>query len=80
MKKARLYARVSTVEQKKKNISIPVQIASLKEYCKNNQFTVINTYIDNGISASSITKRKSFLKMIEESNEGDYILFTRLDK
>lgn len=80
MKKARLYARVSTVEQKKKNISIPVQIASLKEYCKNNQFTVINTYIDNGISASSITKRKSFLKMIEESNEGDYILFTRLDR
>lgn len=80
MKKARLYARVSTVEQKKKNISIPVQIASLKEYCQNNQFTVINTYIDNGISASSITKRKSFLKMIEESNEGDYILFTRLDR
>lgn len=80
MKKARLYARVSTVEQKKKNISIPVQIASLKEYCKNNQFAVINTYIDNGISASSITKRKSFLKMIEESNEGDYILFTRLDR
>lgn len=80
MKKARLYARVSTAEQKKKNISIPVQIAALKEYCKNNEFIVVDTYIDNGISASSIRKRKSFLKMIEESNEGDYILFTRLDR
>lgn len=80
MKKARLYARVSTAEQKRKNISIPVQIAALNDFCSNNQYTVVGTYIDNGVSASSLTKRKQFLKMIEESEQGDYILFTRLDR
>lgn len=80
MKKARLYARVSTAEQKRKNISIPVQIAALNDFCSNNQYTVVGTYIDNGVSASSLTKRKQFLKMIEESKQGDYILFTRLDR
>ena len=34
MKNARLYARVSTDEQRKKEQSVPDQLEALKEYCE----------------------------------------------
>lgn len=80
MQNVRIYARVSTAEQKKKDISIPVQLEACRRYCAEHDYNVLGTYIDNGYSASSIKKRKEFQRMIEEVRRDEYILFTRLDR
>lgn len=80
MKHARLYARVSTEEQSKKGLSIPVQIEKLKQYCKDNEYEIIDTYIDNGISAATIKKRHEFVRMLNDLQPNDTILVTRLDR
>lgn len=80
MKRARLYARVSTEEQAKKGLSIPVQIENLKQYCAENDYEIADIYIDNGISASTIVKRHEFVRMLNELQKNDTILITRLDR
>lgn len=80
MKNVRLYARVSTDEQRKKDLSVPAQLKKLEEYCEENDLKIVGTYIDNGISAATITKRKGFCKMLEELQQDDTILITRLDR
>lgn len=80
MHNVRIYARVSTAEQKKKDISIPVQLEACRKYCADNNYNVLGTYVDNGYSASSIKKRKEFQRMIDEVRRDEYILFTRLDR
>lgn len=80
MQNVRIYARVSTAEQKKKDISIPVQIDACRRYCTDHNYNIVGTYIDNGYSASSIKKRKEFKRMIEDVRRDEYILFTRLDR
>lgn len=66
MKQARLYARVSTEEQAKKGLSIPVQIEKLKQYCAENDYEIADIYIDNGISASTIVKRHEFVRLLND--------------
>lgn len=78
--RARLYARVSTEEQSKKGLSIPVQLDTLKNYCTEHDIEIIDTYVDNGISASTIKKRKAFCRMLEELQKDDLVLVTRLDR
>lgn len=53
--RASLYARVSTDEQANRDNSIPAQIRALREYCKKNDITIYNEYIDEGVSGQ---KRK----------------------
>lgn len=78
--KARLYARVSTDEQAKKDSSIPAQLFSLKEYCDKEGIQIVGEYIDNGISAATIQKRKELVRLMKEVRSGETILFTKLDR
>lgn len=80
MKNVRLYIRVSHEEQVKFGYSIDAQINALKTYCKENKLIVKGRYVDEGISAYSIKKRHALQKMINESENGDIILFTKLDR
>lgn len=80
MNNARLYVRVSHEEQAKFGLSIDTQIESLVNYCKQNNIKVLKIYKDEGISASSVKKRKAFVEMIEECQKGEIILFTKLDR
>lgn len=83
MKRAALYVRVSTEEQKKHGISIDSQIDALKEYCRQNGYAIAGVYNDAGISArKSYRKRPALLKLIEDCKFGsiDVILFTKLDR
>lgn len=80
MKYVRLYARVSTDEQRKKDSSIPAQLEKLNDYCKENNCIIMGTYIDNGISAATIKKRKDFCRLLEEVKKDEIIIFTRLDR
>ena len=79
MKYVACYCRVSTDEQKKFGFSIQAQKDALEKYCKENEYRY-EFYIDEGISASSMKKRKALNEMLSKSNVFDMILFTKLDR
>lgn len=83
MKRAAIYVRVSTEEQRKHGLSVDNQITALEEYCKANKYQIVNIYNDAGISArKKYTKRPALLQLITdcESQKVDIILFTKLDR
>ena len=64
------YARVST-EKVEQQGSLENQIQYYTEFIqKNPNWTYVPGYIDEGISGTSTYKRDSFLRMIEDANEG----------
>jgi site-specific DNA recombinase len=68
------YARVSTLEIEQLN-SLDNQITYFKDYIKSNSnWTYIDGYIDEGISGSTVAKRKNFLKMINDAKEDKFDL------
>ena len=79
MKRVACYCRVSTEEQAKFGFSIEAQKDALEKYCKENNYKY-EFYIDEGISASSMKKRKALNEMLNKSNVFDMILFTKLDR
>lgn len=66
---AAIYVRVSTAKQAGDGISIESQTNLLTEYCKENEYTIYNVYIDAGKSGSSIEKRSEFKKLIEDAKQ-----------
>ncbi len=69
-----IYARVSTdhIEQKKSLIN---QIDHFKEMIVNNKnWTLIEGYVDEGISGTSDKKRKNFLRMIDDAKQNKFDL------
>ncbi len=79
MKTVACYCRVSTEEQVKYGFSIQAQKDALTKYCQENEYKY-DFYIDEGISASSMKKRKALQKMLDKSVAYDMILFTKLDR
>ena len=83
MKRAALYVRVSTKEQREHGLSVDSQITALKEYCEKNGYTVASIYNDAGISASKKYKRRpALIRLIDDCSNGlvDIVLFTKLDR
>lgn len=83
MKRAGLYVRVSTAEQKNHGLSVDNQIKTLTAYCVDNGFQVFAIYNDAGISGrKSYKNRPALLRMIDDCNRGklDVVLFTALDR
>ena len=83
MKRAGLYVRVSTAEQKNHGLSVDNQIKVLSDYCKANGYEIHDIYNDAGISArKSYKNRPELLRMIADCQKGllDLVLFTRLDR
>lgn len=75
-----LYIRVSTEEQAKFGLSLDAQEQALKKYCKDNKYNIFGIYKDDGISASTIKKRKGLLRLLDDLDKIDIILFTKLDR
>ena len=68
------YARVSTETDEQLN-SLDNQISFFKDYIKSNKnWVYVTGYIDEGLSGSSVTKRKNFLKMITDSKNNMFDL------
>ena len=68
------YARVS-IEHEEQSTSITNQIDFFKNYInKNPKWTLINSYIDEGISGKNTVKRKEFLKMICDAKRKEFDL------
>lgn len=79
MKYVACYCRVSSDEQVKFGFSIEAQKDALEKYCKEKKYKY-EFYIDEGISASSMKKRKALNEMLSKVNVFDMILFTKLDR
>lgn len=63
------YARVSTEKEEQLN-SLENQISYFENFIKqNNNWTYVLPYIDEGLSGNTTSKRKNFLRMIEDSKE-----------
>lgn len=83
MKRAALYVRVSTAEQRDHGLSVDSQIVALKQYCEENNMIVSGIYNDAGISARKKYKnRPALLQMLKDCETGkiDIILTTRTDR
>ncbi len=62
MKKAIIWARVSTQEQARESYSVDGQVVRLTEYCKRNGFNIIETF--RVAESSSKDEKKEFNRMI----------------
>ena len=80
IKNVAVYARVSTEEQRKFGISVKDQKDSLTRYCNENKLKIYDYYIDEGVSAGWISKRKEFVRMLKDLDNIDLIIFTKLDR
>lgn len=85
MKKERLaaYIRVSTQEQKIHGLSLDAQKDKLKEYAEKNGHNIVEWYMDEGVSARKLIKKRPELqRMIVDAEAGkfDRIIFIRLDR
>ncbi|MGO9446065.1 MAG: recombinase family protein [Thiobacillaceae bacterium] len=61
-----LYARVSTVKQAEKDLSIPDQLQQMRDWCKANGYGVAMEYIEPGASATD-DRRPVFQQMIADA-------------
>lgn len=76
------YARVSTDKDEQIN-SLQNQINYYSEFIKGNKnWTYVEGYIDEGISGTSVNKRDSFLKMIDDAKLGkfDFIITKEISR
>ena len=63
-----LYARVSTVKQAEKDLSIPDQVRQMQDWCAAQGYVVTETYIEPGASATD-DRRPVFQQMIAEATQ-----------
>lgn len=66
MKKAILYARVSTGKQAQADLSIPDQLRQMRLWCERNDYEVVKEYVEPGASAMD-DRRPEFQAMISEA-------------
>lgn len=73
MKKAVAYMRMSTDKQE---YSIDSQLRLIKTFAERNDYILLDSYIDEGISGRQAEKRPAFMQMIDDSTKGifDYVL------
>jgi len=77
--KVAIYARVSTVEQKKEGVSLEEQIIKLRKYCSIKEWDIYKEYVDGGFSGRNI-KRPAYKQMLEDINNWDILLVSKLDR
>ena len=66
MKKAVLYARVSTPRQAERQLSIPDQLRQMREWCLREGYEVVAEFKDEGASATD-DRRPEFLRMMAQA-------------
>lgn len=86
MKKIELvaaYVRVSTQEQKLHGLSLDAQKMKLIAYAKKHGMKIVEWYVDEGVSARKLIRRRPELqRMIQDAENGEFerIIFIKLDR
>lgn len=77
------YARVSTDTQTD-NTSIEVQVEKIQEYCKLYDYDLVNVFIDNGKTGSSVEEREAYQEMMQyvsdKSNKVNAVVVLKADR
>jgi site-specific DNA recombinase len=60
-----LYARVSTVEQAERDLSLPAQLDALRRFCTTRGYEIVGEYKEEGASGTD-DNRKVFRRMLED--------------
>lgn len=83
MKRAAIYARVSSKEQATEGVSIPAQLKTLKQYALENGYEITHEFVDRGESART-DDRPEFQNMIATAKKKpkpfDVILVHKTDR
>ena len=82
MKKAAIYSRVSTDEQRISGLSLQEQESRLRQYCKKNEFEIIGHYQDDH-SAKSFDRpafKKFISDVLSKITKPDVFVCVRLDR
>lgn len=81
MLRVALYIRVSTEEQALHGDSIEAQKQALREYAEKNQYKIIDYYIDDGFTATSLN-RPNLQRLLNDIKESkiDLVIFTKIDR
>jgi site-specific DNA recombinase len=79
--KAGIYVRVSTEEQRDYGYSIDGQVRELKDYCKRQNYVIVDIYNDAGHSAKDL-KRPNMERMLEDIKKGiiDVVVSIKVDR
>lgn len=81
--RAAIYARVSTTYQAKEGTGIKFQLEKCRSLIKNRGYTLINEYIDAGVSGvNDIDKRKQLPQLMKDATEGKFnvLVFFSFDR
>lgn len=73
------YVRVSHDEQKKYGYSVQAQIDRIIRYAEETKSQLVEIYVDEGFTATKM-KRPDLLRMLNELDTFDVLVFTRLDR
>lgn len=73
------YVRVSHDEQKKYGYSVQAQIDRIIRYAEETKSQLVEIYVDEGFTATKM-KRPDLLRMLDELDTFDVLVFTRLDR
>lgn len=76
-----LYIRVSTTEQAEEGYSIRAQRTQLLDYCRVNDYEVVDIYIDDGYSAKDLN-RPRLRNLLKDAQKGlfDAVVVYKLDR
>ncbi len=76
------YARVSTEEQAREGYGLDAQRTSIEAYCKAQGWSLVNVYIDAGVSGSSQRGRLALAQLLAaaESKSFERVVFWKLDR
>jgi len=77
-----LYARVSTDKQAQKDLSIPAQIAAMRDFAKANGWNVVGHFVDEGESARTAERPqlKRLLQRCKEEKDVDIVVVHKIDR
>lgn len=73
------YVRVSHDEQKKYGYSVQAQIERIIRYAEETKSQLVEIYVDEGFTATKM-KRPDLLRMLDNLDTFDVLVFTRLDR
>ena len=83
IKRAALYIRVSTEEQARHGLSLGEQRRDLEEYAKQNHYTIVGVYADEGTSArKSLHRRRELQRLLDDirANKIDIVVVKDLER
>ena len=81
MKKAVLYARVSSDEQERQGFSIPAQVKLLQEYARNNNIQIVKEFTESETAKKSGRKEfNAMVKFLKQSKDVKTILVEKTDR